>query len=124
MNPFIAIFYSSLVIMTLLLWIEQRRLAKQSPELFQHAQSARQPWFIIDLIVHEQRAKVWFRRRIKPTLVTISLRILKITQSGLQSMRRWVRLRVERLSMLDNEHKEEHSRHQFFQKFRPSQNRG
>lgn len=123
MNPFAVIFYSSLVVTVALLWAEERRLAKRSPEVFQSL-TAHEPWFVFDIVKGEQTFLTWYRRTIKPTLVRFSLRVLKKTQTGLQLMRRTVRRHVERLSTLDDEHRKNRHNRDFFQKFHPSHHRG
>ena len=101
MNPFAAIFYASLGLASFLVAIEYRSLKKRQPELFAVTTPAYQPWFIINLIDLEARTKHWFAAHIKPTLIRYSLRVLKAAQSGLQSMRVWIKRQTERLVAMD-----------------------
>ena len=100
MNPFPVIFYSSLSIAVILIALEYRTLQKRQPNLFEH-EDGYTSWFVLNVTKLEAKVKQWFITHVKPSLITTGLRILKIAQSGLQSMRTWVKKQTQRLVDMD-----------------------
>ena len=63
------------------------------------------PWFIVNVESMVRFGKELFDNKIKPHIIKISLMGLKTLQNQLQSVRRWLRRVIIRLTAIDEKHR-------------------